>query len=246
MVPEHWTAEKIGPLVLWISGEHRFGTDAFLLADFAHVKPGERACDFCAGCGIVPLLWFRTGPGPATAYGVELLEQPFRQMEATVRENGLEGRLVPILGDLRDLGELGVIPAASLDLVTCNPPYNAPGTGIPARTAHRLAARHEAACGLPDIARAAAGLLRFGGRFCLCGRPQRLPGAMEALRGAGLEPKRLRFVQKLGDTPPWLFLLEGKKGAKPFLQVEAPLLMENPGGGFTPEVLRIYGKEENP
>ena len=68
---------------------------------------------------------------------------------------------------------------------------------------------------------------------------------MEALRGAGLEPKRLRLVQKLANTPPWLFLLEGRKGGKPFLQVEAPLLMEDSGGGFTREVLAIYGKEES-
>jgi methyltransferase small len=34
-----------------------------------------------------------------------------------------------------------------------------------------------------------------------------------------IEPKRLQFVSKNPDTAPWLFLLEGRKGGKPFLNV---------------------------
>ena len=238
---EELSREWVGPLALWISREHRFGTDAFLLSDFAGARRGERACDLCAGCGIVPLLWFREEPFPRAAWGVELLEEPFRLMERTLGENpGLAGRFFPVHRDLRQLE--GVLPAGSMDLVTCNPPYNPPGRGIPAGTSHRRTARHQEDCSPEELAGAAARLLRFGGRFCLCGRPQYLPGVMEALRGAGLEPKRLRLVQKLADTPPWLFLLEARRGGKPFLQVEAPLLMERPQGGFSPEVLRIYGK----
>ena len=56
-----------------------------------------------------------------------------------------------------------------------------------------------------------------------------------------LEPKRLRLVQQRPDSAPWLFLLEAKKGSRPFLQVEAPLIIEGEGG-FSPEMLRIYGK----
>lgn len=243
MHPDAFTFETIGPLRLCISREHRFGTDAFLLAAFSRVRRDDRACDLCSGCGIIPLLWLRDpARAPAAAYAVELLDQPIRQLLLTCRENHLEDRLLPIHRDLRELSP-DDIPPASLDLVTCNPPYNTPGSGLPARSPHRLTARHEVACSLEEIAFQAARLLNFGGRFCLCGRPQRLPDAMESLRRAGLEPKRLRFVQKHGDTPPWLFLLEGRKGGRPFLQVEAPLLMELPEGGFTPEVLRIYGKE---
>ena len=241
---EPFTFENIGPLRLCITREHRFGTDAFLLAAFSRVRRGDRACDLCSGCGIIPVLWLRNEPRPAVAYAVELPEQAINQINLTIRENALENQLVPIHKDLREL--VGEIPPASIDLVTCNPPYFRPGTGAPARSPHRLAARHEVSCDLPAIAEAAARLLRYGGRFCLCGRPQRLPDAMEALRDNRLEPKRLRLVQKHADTPPWLFLLEGRKGGKPSLRVEAPLLMENPGGGFTREVLEIYGKEDKP
>ena len=67
---------------------------------------------------------------------------------------------------------------------------------------------------------------------------------MEAMRQNDIEPKRLRFVQQREHTAPWLFLLEGRRGGKPFLQVEAPLIIEGPGG-FSPEMLRIYGKAAN-
>lgn len=238
-----FTFESIPPFRLCISREHRFGTDAFLLARFAAPKKGDRrACDLCSGCGVIPLLWLRRENPPALVYAVEILEQPIAQLRRTVEENGLQGVLLPLHRDLRELAP-GDIPTGSLDLVACNPPYYPPGTGAVSRSPHRLSARHQVSCGLRDAAAAAARLLRYGGRFCLCGRPGQLPDAMEALRKNGLEPKRLRLVQKLADTPPWLFLLEGRKGGRPSLKVEAPLLMELPAGGFTPEVLSIYGKE---
>ncbi len=78
----------------------------------------------------------------------------------------------------------------------------------------------------------------------MCQRPERLCDVLEAMRQNGIEPKRLRFVHQRPDTAPWLFLAEGKKGAKPFLQVEKPFLIEGEGG-FSRELLDLYGKEDN-
>ena len=69
-------------------------------------------------------------------------------------------------------------------------------------------------------------------------------GLRASMRQAGIEPKRLRMVQQRGDSIPWLFLVEGKKGSKAYMQVEAPLLIEGEGG-FSREVLDIYQKKEN-
>ena len=55
-----------------------------------------------------------------------------------------------------------------------------------------------------------------------------------------IEPKWVRFVQKRGDTAPWLFLAEGRKGAKRFLKVEPPLLIQDENGEFSPELKKIY------
>ena len=39
------------------------------------------------------------------------------------------------------------------------------------------------------------------------------------MKQENLEPKRLKFCAKNKNSPPWLFLVEAKKGAKPFLEV---------------------------
>ena len=67
------------------------------------------------------------------------------------------------------------------------------------------------------------------------------------MRNNSIEPKRLRFVQQRKDKAPKLFLIEGRRGGKPGgLKVEPVLFVENESGGFSDEMIRIYGqyKEE--
>ena len=45
------------------SSDHRFGTDAFLLADFSGYRRKDMACDLGTGCGIIPLLWCKKETG---------------------------------------------------------------------------------------------------------------------------------------------------------------------------------------
>ena len=60
--------EMLGELSLCVSAEHKFGTDAFLLSDFAAPRRRDAACDLGTGCGIVALCWYRTPiPVPGTA-----------------------------------------------------------------------------------------------------------------------------------------------------------------------------------
>ena len=62
---------------------------------------------------------------------------------------------------------------------------------------------------------------------------------MDAMRKNGIEPKRLRFVAKNPESAPWLFLLEGKKGSKPFMQVEPQLHIRTEDGDCQ-EIRRLY------
>ena len=69
--------------------------------------------------------------------------------------------------------------------------------------------------------RLASRLLKNGGRFCICHRPERLADLLSGLRACSLEPKRLRLLLAApGDAVPWLVLCEAKKGAGPGLQME--------------------------
>ena len=60
---------------IYVSEDHRFGTDALLLAEFAAPSPKDIVCDLCSGCGIVPMLFHAWGRPPAKAYSVEIQEE---------------------------------------------------------------------------------------------------------------------------------------------------------------------------
>ncbi len=223
-----WTRAALpGEGFLWISPRHTFGTDSLLLADFARPHTGDRVCDLGAGCGIVGALLLGGPHPPARVAAVELQPEAVAQMERSAAETPwLRGRLAPLLADLRTLD--GVPQLGAYDLVVCNPPYFAPGTGRAAPHPARRLARHEGGgCTLEEVCRAAGRLLRYGGAFCLCHRPERLTDLLEALRRHGLEPKRLRLVQQRADKAPWLVLAQGKKGGAPGLRVEAPLILDD-------------------
>lgn len=75
----------------------------------------------------------------------------------------------------------------------------------------------------------------------MCHRPERLVDVLTVMRRYKLEPKRLRFVCDREGEEPFLFLIEGKKGAKPFLRVEPLLVIKQADGRFTKEMLSVYG-----
>ena len=176
--------------------------------------------------------------------GLELGPEAALLAERAGAENGLGERWTIRQGDLREIR--GLLPAGQLDLVVCNPPYYPPGSGrLPSAPALREA-RSESACTLAEVCRAASYLLRWGGAFCLCHKPERLTDLLCALREAGLEPKRLREVCRRPGTAPQLLLAEGRRGGRPGLTVEAPLLLEAPDGTPSAELDAIYFKEDMP
>ncbi|WP_312643217.1 methyltransferase [Hydrogenoanaerobacterium sp.] len=232
---EQLTAE----LSICVTPDHKFGTDAFLLSHFAQHRRKDVACDLGTGCGIIPLLWFRCNP-PQRVFAVDIQPKAIEQLKITVERNGLHDSLTPVLADLKALD--GRLPKAGFDLVTCNPPYKIANTGILSELTSEQIARHEVLCNINDVCAAASKLLKFGGRLCICQRPERLLDVLEAMRKNGIEPKLVRFVQQREGLAPWLFLVQGKKGAKPYLKVEKPLIIAGGGrDGFSEELLEVYG-----
>ncbi len=221
-----------------VSNEHTFGTDAVLLSYFAKPKYKDRALDMGTGCGIIPLLWLRDSRQTGI-HCLDIQENAFEQVKNTIEHNSLSDRLTPHLCDLRNIQE--EFSAECFTLVTMNPPYKPINTGIESLGESARIARHEVCCNIEDAVKAAAYLLTYSGRFCMCHRPERLVDALDMMREYKLEPKRLRFVVDKAGEEPFLFLVEGKKGAKPFLRVEPTLVIKNSESKFTDEMLEIYG-----
>ncbi len=237
---EHW--EPLSPtLEVIVSPRHCFNTDTILLAWFSAPKHKDICCDFGTGCGAIPLLW-EARCQPRRTYAVELQDEAASMAERSVRRNGLEGKITVLHQDLRELAGSRALPfCEGLDVIACNPPYKALGSGIVNPDGNKAIARHECQCTMEDICRSAARSLRYGGRLCLCQRPQRLAEILTVMHAAGLEPKRLRLVQQRPAKAPSLCLLEGKKGGKPGLLAEPVLFIEDADGGFSPEMREIYG-----
>lgn len=215
----------------------RFSTDTILLADFSKPKKNSRAVDLGTGCGTIPLIWSRNDTSIEIS-AVEIQKDACVLARRSVERNSLDNINV-INADLKELK--GVLPFGYFDLVCCNPPYKLSGGGIKNPESKKLLARHEESCTLDDITLAAKNLLQFGGRFCMCQRPERLTDIMESMRKNNLEPKRLRFVQQRPVKKPKLFLIEGRRSSKAGNLVVEPVLFIEDGGDFSEEMKEIYG-----
>lgn len=237
---EKYSFEKLGRgIKAAVSTEHTFGTDAFLLTEFSSVRHKDKVCDLGTGCGIIPLL-MDIEACPQIIYGVDISAQAIEQLTVSAEASGLSN-IVPICCDLKELWS--GFPAGQLDVVTCNPPYKAENAGIQSELSAERIARHEVMCTINDVCQAAKRLLKFGGRLCLCNRPERLADVITAMRQNNIEPKALRFVSKTPNDAPWLFLIEGKLGSKPFMKILPQLYMHS--GGTPIALMKYYSGEKD-
>lgn len=222
LLPDEHLEQLDGNLQLIVSPAYTFTTDSLLLARFAAIRSHETACDLGTGCGVIPLLWCAGKTGEITA--VDVQETACTQLERSLSLNGLKDRVTVVCADLRQKHPL--LPAGAFDLVTMNPPYYAAGTGKQSATDSERLAKHEAACTLEDAVTAAARLLKNGGRFCLCQKPERLTDVLCTLRAHRLEPKRIRFAAQSAQKAPFLVLVEARHGGNPGVRVEDLLTLQ--------------------
>ena len=219
---EHWEYLKPDGLrFVWDDTLFRPGTDSFLLSSLPKLSTGLRVCDLGCGTGLLGLLLLQR-QSELTVTGIDIQPAAVALAERAAAENRLTDRLTFRCIDLRHVRQH--FSTGSFDLVVCNPPYYPPASG--------------------KVSGAASYLLRWGGKFCLVHKPERLTDTACALREAGMEPKRLRFVQNRPDTAPSLFLIEGCRGGKPGVDIQPPLLLQTDTGAPTGELNVIYFRDQ--
>jgi tRNA1Val (adenine37-N6)-methyltransferase len=215
-----------------------FGMDAVLLSGFARVKEGERALDLGTGTGIIPILLAGKTRGEHFT-GLEISAVSADMARRSVQLNDLQQRIEIVQGDIKEAGEL--FAPASFDTITSNPPYMIGQHGLVNPDIEKAAARHEILCTLEDVVRAAATLVRPGGRFYMVHRPFRLAEIIRTLSQYGLEPKRMQLVYPYVDKEPNMVLIEAVRGGRPRMTVEKPLIVYEKPGVYTPEITELYG-----
>lgn len=200
--------EELTPYTLcWPDGVFPLGGDTLALGQFTTVRRGDRVCDLGTGSGALLLLLHRREPSIAPT-GVELDPLAAQTARENLARNDLEGNI--LCADLRTCP----LPAGQFDLVVTNPPYfplHSGPSGGPARS--------EEDCTLEDICACGARLVRNGGRFALCHRPERLTDLMVCLRAHHLEPKRMKLLAHSPEHAPFLVLLECVKQGNPGLVI---------------------------
>lgn len=199
--------EQLGPYQLeQRPGVFPLGSDALALGRFATVRKGWRVCDLGTGSGVLLLLLAVREP-QLELFGLDQDPDAAVLAQDNLGRNGLEGQIWT--------GSWSQAPFSpgSFDLVVSNPPYYAPGSGKDGGPARMEREELDALC------RAAARLLRNGGRFALSFPTQRMVDLFEVMRRWDLEPKRLKLLSHTPTKPPYALLVEGVRQGKPGLQV---------------------------
>lgn len=200
--------ELLTPYILrWPDGVFPLGGDTLALGDFATVRRNWQVCDLGTGSGALLLLLKRREPSLRLT-GVELDALSAETARANLASNELDGTIFH--ADLRTC----LLSAGQFDLIVSNPPYFSVHSGPSAGQA-----RSEEECSLDELCAAAQRLVRNGGRFALCHRPERLTDLICTLRAHDLEPKRLKLLAHSSAHSPSAVLIECVKQGRPGLEI---------------------------
>ena len=212
---------------------YRVSLDAVLLAHFAKIKPAANIVDLGAGNGaIVAMLAYRHPSARLT--GIEIQAAMLARARRNVILNRLEERVKILGGDVRAIATLA--EPGSYDVAICNPPYRSTRSGRVSPNPEKRIARHEFEGALGQFLRAGSFLMAKRGRMALVYPAFRCVDLLAGMRATGNEPKRLRMVHSFGGSAASLVLVEGVKGGKSELEVEAPLIVYEGQRRYTAEV----------
>lgn len=217
---------------------YRYSVDSVLLAAFAAPHAGTSVLDLGTGCGVLLLLLSRLAPVVRRGTGIELQEELAAFAQRNLERNSLAGRFEVHCADFRN--DIAALSGSAFDLVICNPPFGKVGGGRHSPDAARQVARHEVACTLADVFRAAARFLGPRGRFALVAPVERLPELFALAEAFGLARRAVRLVHPFPHRPANRVLFLAGRRRVPRLQVLPPLCLYTGKGRYHPEVELLF------
>lgn len=194
---------------------YRFTSDSVLLSRFAKARNGEKVADFCAGSGIVAFHFYALNKDKKNLSFTlfELQEELSALSKKTAAYNEFDNFSF-VCGELQKIPK---IYNEAFSLVLCNPPYER--GGFENDDYKKAICRKEITITLPEIARAAAKVLKYGGRLCMLHRADRIAEVCYTLHEAKLEVKKIQFVGGRYGAKPYLVMVEAVKGGKPHTEI---------------------------
>lgn len=218
-----------------------FGVDAVLLSHFAEVSRNNRVIDLGTGTGVIAIL-LAAKKNPREVVGLEIQPEMAEMAKRSVILNNLADQVNIVQGDIKEAVRL--FGTSSFDTVVSNPPYMEKGGGLLNPDDTKAVSRHEILCTLEDVVSAASKLLRWGGKFSMIHRPQRLVDIICQMRDYSIEPKWLKLIHPSPGKRPNLVLISGVKKGNPELRVQEPLYIYDSFGNYSDEIEKIYNRDK--
>lgn len=215
---------------------YRFSIDAILLASALEPKAGQTVVDLGTGCGIIPLILAYRHPD-IRLYGVEMQTDLVELARTNAAQNRMADRIHIVSADIRQL-TAGQVDGP-VDLVVCNPPYHRAQSGRLNPNPQRAIARHEIHLNLEQLLTSVRRILRTGGRFATIFPAERIVDLFYGMRGAGIEPKRMRAIHSRRPECAKLILVQGVMRGNSGLTVDPPLIVYDTDGTHTSEVQQM-------
>lgn len=216
-----------------------FTSDAVTLANFAKVKRGDKVCDFCSGSGIIAILLAAKNE-PDEIYAVEIQNEMFELLQKNIELNNIEN-IQPILGDVKEFSKQ--IPAGSVDVVVCNPPYKKKGASFHNENQVVATARHEIKLDLLGLLESVKRVLRFGGRFYVSYDANRSVELLAKLKSFELEPKRMFFAQPSPQKNATLVFVEATRGGREGVEILPTLISNDKDGNYVQNIFDNYRRK---
>lgn len=216
-----------------------FTSDAVTLANFAKIKKGDKVCDFCSGSGIIAILLSAKNE-PSEIYAVEIQNEMFELLQKNIELNNVEN-IKPILGDVKEFSKH--IPAGSVDVVICNPPYKKKGASFHNENQVVATARHEIKLDLLGLLESVKRVLRFGGRFYISYDANRSAELLAKLKAFELEPKRMFFAQPSPQKNATLVFVEATRGGREGVEVLPTLISNDKDGNYVQNIFDNYRRK---
>lgn len=212
-----------------------FTSDSVLLSNLVSVKKNDRVVDLCTGSGIIALL-VRAKYTPSEVVGVELQRRLADMAMRSVELNAVDNVKIvnaPLQGIHKIIG-------SGYDVVTVNPPYEK--ICEKEEYTEEDICKSEVSVTLEEIIKESSVLLRYGGSFYMINKARRLVDTICLMRKYGIEPKKIYFIQPKISKEADTFVVEGKRGGKPFVTIPPVIIVYNENGEYTDEVGRLYNK----
>ena len=210
---------------------YRAAIDPVLLAAAVPARPGEAVLDAGSGSGAAsPALAQRLGGVSVT--GLEAQGALVTMAQGSARENGLDGRVRFLEGDLLSPPE--ELTTGVFDHVMANPPYMAAGRGNPPPDASKRAATVEGAAGLADWLGFLSSRARDGGTITVIHRFDRAQEVAAGLKDIGAGNLVIfPLWQKHENGEAKRVIVQARKGGAYEIRTAGGLVLHDGSGAYT-------------